>query len=178
MSYLSDDFMSKVSQELPMFKLAFTEVNYNGVIPVFVARVQGGEKVLGEHWEKLSNHIAFNFQSCIADEFSVWNLYIFFVTSQTIDSALKYKIENDTFSSRKIVIEEDASIEEIIQEHITNNDINFSFERSDGSIVLKQDAVIGRYVLTTTATKRLTEDHRIALREIIKELKESEHNEI
>jgi hypothetical protein len=178
MNFLPNNIISNASIELPMFELAFTEVDYRGVIPVFIAKVKCDETGLGKNWQRLVNYIAFNFQSRITDEFSVWNLYIFFVTNQNIDSALKYKIENDTFSSRKIVVEENASQEEIIEQHITNRDINFSLDNLQMSAPLLHDAIIVKYITTATTNKRLTEDHRISLRNIIAELKELGKNEI
>lgn len=170
MNYSSNEIITNAAKEFPMFELTFTEVTYKGIIPIFIARVNS-EEALRDHWQRFVNYIAFNFQSRITDEFSVWNLYIFFVTNLNIDNALKYKIENDTFSSRKIVIEENASQEEIIEQHITNLDMNFAVENLGLSTSFEPDTIIGKYTATSSANKRRTEDHRSALRNIIAELK-------
>ena len=43
------------------------------------------------------------------DEFERWNFYLFYVVDNknTIDRNLKYEIEHDTISSRKIVVSKD-----------------------------------------------------------------------
>lgn len=46
------------------------------------------------------------------------------MANNSIDNDLKYQIENDTFSSRKIVIEGIFDLQKIIEKHILNSDIN------------------------------------------------------
>ena len=45
-------------------------------------------------WNKISNAIAVYFQSVQPDEFSKWNIYLFYLSSEVIKKELKYKIEN------------------------------------------------------------------------------------
>ncbi|HMJ70342.1 MAG TPA: ABC-three component system middle component 1 [Cyclobacteriaceae bacterium] len=178
MSYSPDAVLKQVQDEFPMFDMTFFEEKYQGTIPVFIARVKDGEETLSDHWEKLVAHIAFNFQSQVNDQFSIWNIYLFFVTKGAIGRTLKYKIENDTFSTRKIVIEENASREELIDQHITNRDVTFSIGNSVITTPLELDSILSKFVSNTISNKRMTEDHRNSFRGIIRELKASQKDEI
>jgi hypothetical protein len=81
------------------------------------------EEELKKIWITTSNYIAINFQAKIKDQFSKWNIYLFFQIRKNIGTDLKYKIENSTFSSRKIVIEGEESLATLINQHILNNDL-------------------------------------------------------
>lgn len=83
------------------------------------------EEELKNIWITTSNFIAINFQAKIKDQFSKWNIYLFFQIQGNISDDLKYKIENSTFSSRKIVIEGEKPLSSLINLHILNNDLRF-----------------------------------------------------
>ena len=57
------------------------------------------------NWQTIRNEIAER-QLTIDDEFERWNYYLFYLVKDDAinDIPLKYKIEHDTISSRKIVI--------------------------------------------------------------------------
>lgn len=76
---------------------------------------------LKDNWDDFSVFLATSFQSNLESEFSVWNMYIFYIVNFEVSKELKYKIENDTFSSRKIVIDKPMSFDQIINDHILNN---------------------------------------------------------
>jgi hypothetical protein len=86
---------------------------------------------LQENWEKMQKAIAGYYQTGLADEaeFERWNIYIFYLCRELVASELKYKIQNDKFSSRKVVVEDFAAaideetLNELIAEHITNTDL-------------------------------------------------------
>lgn len=63
-------------------------------------------KTISESWEKIVGLIAGIYQSALTNEFSKWNIYLVFFSKEPLDLALKYKIENNKFSMRKIVINE------------------------------------------------------------------------
>jgi hypothetical protein len=86
------------------------------------------EASLAKDWENLSNSIAVYYQSQLPDEFEIWNLYLFYITESIADKHLKYKIENDTVSSRKILLSyngevNDEFIASTVEEHITNKNL-------------------------------------------------------
>ncbi|WP_242449393.1 ABC-three component system middle component 1 [Bacillus thuringiensis] len=54
-------------------------------------------------WEELTNSIAFHFQSELEKNIEIWNVYVVFFVEAAVDKELKYEIEQDKYSSRKIV---------------------------------------------------------------------------
>tara|TARA_R110002012_G_scaffold172983_1_gene337797 strand:- start:2866 stop:3396 length:531 start_codon:yes stop_codon:yes gene_type:complete len=79
------------------------------------------EKYLAENWKSVTNSVALNYQNYLQTSFEKWNIYLFFLMSQTLeDMNLKYTIENNTFSSRKIVEDASLSIEALIKKHVNN----------------------------------------------------------
>ena len=87
------------------------------------------ETDLADIWEDFTNTIAGNFQTDFEDEYESWNVYVVFLAEFEIDRALKYKIENDKYSSRKIVMDEisppidNDKIVELISKRIFQLDI-------------------------------------------------------
>ena len=67
------------------------------------------EDELRETWRNYRNDFAVEFQTDDIDEFERWNFYFFYVVDNknAIDRSLKYEIEHDTISSRKIVVSKD-----------------------------------------------------------------------
>ena len=67
------------------------------------------EDELRETWRNYRNDFAIEFQTDDIDEFERWNFYLFYVVDNknAIDRSLKYEIEHDTISSRKIVVSKD-----------------------------------------------------------------------
>ncbi|MFV8354964.1 ABC-three component system middle component 1 [Flavobacterium sp. XS1P32] len=107
------------------FQLAHANVN----ISVFF--VLAKSSILSEEslWENISKEIALKYQSKLETVYEKWNLYIIYITSDITPKELKNKVENDKFSSRKIV--EDSYSKEfdndeanrLIVKHITNSDL-------------------------------------------------------
>lgn len=129
MSFSIDRFTEALKTSFGMLSVIYQELDYNGKIPVFFVRYNSLEQ-LDANWTKLVDSVAFDFQSQLTDEFQIWNIYIFFVrpvgiTDLLTYNSLKLKIENDTFSSRKILVE-DQDNDGIIDEHIVNRNVNFS----------------------------------------------------
>lgn len=101
--------------------------DYVGDIHAFFARF-ASEIALESEWERLSNTIAIYYQSQLDSDFGIWNVYLFYVLSGDVERHIKYKIENDTISSRKIVLAHDGEItadfiNSAIEEHITNTNL-------------------------------------------------------
>ncbi|MCD0477465.1 hypothetical protein LPB90_03285 [Chryseobacterium sp. LC2016-29] len=106
------------------------------------------EKVLKENWELLSNMIAANYQNSeyMSDsEFDRWNFYIIYISNENVSKELKNKIENDKFSSRKIVEDSynkefnDDEANRLIVKHITNADLKEIVEAT-------QEVTISAYI--------------------------------
>lgn len=129
MNYSIEALLADLSREFEHFTFSFKENKYQGIIPCFFINVNSEEK-LYEFWMKISDFIAVNYQSRLNDEFSIWNIYLFFLVGETIGNELKYLIENDTFSSRKILIEKNTGSNKIFEEHILNNDIQIDISKT------------------------------------------------
>lgn len=63
------------------------------------------ELELESMWVKLTNAIAVFFQSNLEKEIEMWNIYILFLVRGKVSRDLKYKIEQDKYSTRKIVLD-------------------------------------------------------------------------
>lgn len=73
---------------------------------VYVFSIVLKEAVLKDYWENIQNKVALDFQSNLEKEIELWNIYIiFFIENKIEEKELKYKIENDHYCARKIVIE-------------------------------------------------------------------------
>lgn len=108
-----------------------SEANYNVYIFTMVLKDQDE---LTEHWKEISGDIAIHFQGELESDIEIWNIYILFLVQGSIDSETRYSIEQNKYSSRKLVIENVKSpvdneyIENIVNEKLFNvnveSDIN------------------------------------------------------
>lgn len=79
-------------------------------IDIFITKPLTAEDLKG-NWDKMRTQIAMTYQRSLDDDFERWNFYIFYVLKkgEHIDENLKFKIEHDTLSSRKIIISEEKT---------------------------------------------------------------------
>lgn len=122
----------KILKEIyPSISIQMKSVEYNGLISIFIAKVDSNEQ-LDEHWDKISGSIASYYQSYLDDDYEKWNIYILYIAAFEVEQSIKYKIENDRFSCRKIVIDKydqevnDINVETLIIQNITNRDLVLS----------------------------------------------------
>lgn len=72
-------------------------------VDVFFTRLLS-EEILTSQWKEIRNYVALD-QLDLDDEFERWNFYLFYVVdTKDVDVNLKYEIEHDTISSRKMVV--------------------------------------------------------------------------
>lgn len=177
MSYLTDELQSLIKKKLSDIPFEYREIIFGGIIPAFFINIKE-EETLSNRWKAITEYIAVHFQSSLRNEFSVWNIYLFFILEQEIKDDLKYIIENDTFSSRKIVISPKQNIESIIQEHIKNDDTEIKsiigFEESP----FQPNSDVWEILNRISYKKKITDDIKSGLDEIIRELKKVENDEI
>ena len=111
-------------------KLFNVEEN-NWKISVFISAFLNQENLL-KYWEEISAIIATGYQGNLKkqeDFFEKWNLYVIYTCATPISKDLKSKIENNKFSSRKIVesnFDKEITTEEaerLIIKYITNTDL-------------------------------------------------------
>lgn len=169
MGYSIKTIISDLENEFENVSFSFKEINYQGKLPCFFITVKSEEE-LTRIWMKVSDIIAVNYQSRMKDEFSIWNLYLFFIISETISNDLKYQIENDTFSSRKIVIEGKSDLIKIIDEHILNSDIKINSSIISDS-VFNPNPIIFDQIVDIEVKTRVTDAIKVAHSQIIKKIK-------
>lgn len=121
---MNSDFVLVDDQKVDFLSVAFPEADFslhqavvagNIFMSVFSCRIDS-EEVLECLWSRINNLIGTEYQTKLDDEYSSWNIYLVFFTSQKISNALKYTIENDTFFVRKIVF--DNQLSELKEEHL------------------------------------------------------------
>ena len=169
MNYSVNNIISALAEKFEDILIEFSEIQYCGSIPVFFIKAQQ-ESQIKESWQAIVDFIALNFQTDLTDEFAVWNIYLFFVFQETIDDALKYQIENDTFSSRKIVIENELSNQEIIDEHIINRDLDLGKSHT-GGLEFRHDDIIWGFLKGKEAKKKITDEDKAIFKKMAGKIK-------
>lgn len=79
------------------------EKNYD--IYIFSVIVESEEK-LSSVWEVVTSDIASYFQSELEKDIEIWNIYIVFVCPKAVSKELKDLVEQNKYSSRKLVLNE------------------------------------------------------------------------
>lgn len=174
MSYLTDDLQNALNNKFPNIPFEYREVNFGGTIPAFFINIKE-EESLRSQWKTVTEFIAINFQSSLKNEFSVWNIYLFFITPDSISDELKYVIENDTFSSRKIVITPEIGIDAIIKEHILNSDLRIIPTIINHEAPFAPNPIIWEFINQIPPKKRVTEEITAGLNLIVEKLKFKDH---
>lgn len=97
-------------------------------------------KDLAESWRDIRNEVMTKWQDTITDDFSRWNFYLFYVVENLdmLDGTLRYQIEHDMVSSRKILVDrsdynKDADLYETVVRKYINYDVTEG-EEEDGDI--------------------------------------------
>lgn len=104
----------------------------NSKVEVFFTRLLD-EETLAAKWKDIRNFVAMN-QIDLNDEFERWNFYLFYVVNDPIsDLNLKYEIEHDTISSRKMVVEY-KEINDHVCEKLVNKYIRYNIENQEQKI--------------------------------------------
>lgn len=170
-------FEASVKRQFPDLKVEYQLVSLaEAKLYAFFISLQD-ESQLTCLWRDIRNFIAVNFQTRLEDDFSKWNLYLFFLVKGPVKIELKYQVENDTFSSRKVVVGEHETNDELIAQHITNR-----LDTLVGDNVLKEaelpfipDKIIGDALLEleTAGVRKITINSKLALDIIIAHLKDN-----
>lgn len=119
---LVEKFVSAFKEEFISATVIVEQVNVGGsqIHSVLVSNLNAEE--LKNDWVRITNLIAIHYQSNLNSDFERWNLYLFFILPKDVNipDDLKYTIENNTFSSRKIVEDASLSTEALIKKHVNN----------------------------------------------------------
>jgi len=152
MSSSNKNFVSELSERFPEVSISHRKVKISHDVHVFIVEVQN-EELLSEIWKRLRDYIAVYFQNTMESDFERWNLYLIYVCRDEISKELKYKIENDRVSSRKIVVDKyklkltSESISSLIDRYI-----NFSF-----TLPIESKETIGSYTSNSTIYQLIEE---------------------
>jgi hypothetical protein len=133
-SLITTENIGFLDELFPQFTPQLSKIEFVGTISMFSFFFET-ENLLNDNWESITSSIGSYYQSKLDDEeseFERWNIYILFIVKEQVNIQLKYKIENDKFSSRKIVQENFTralntdSVSELIAKHILNSDLSIS----------------------------------------------------
>lgn len=115
---------------------------------------------LSNIWEELSNSIAYEFQSNLEKKVEIWNIYLVFLSKSKISKETKYKIEQNKYSSRKLVFDNFSETEwnEISTE---NGIVSFLDKKLFNLSIPERKSLVP---ITTTLEDLLKEDHEDLLR--------------
>jgi hypothetical protein len=174
MNYSIEIFLSDFKAEFPNFTIDFISQNIGGENPLFFISVDTAEQ-LKTNWKSIRDYVAVNFQAHLEDEFSVWNLYIFFLSAEEIENDLKYIIENDTFSSRKLVISPTQDIESILKTYVLNMDLLIKPTKKLTEISFEKNPIIWDQLSKLPSKQKMSEEHTKSLEKIISQLKLQDH---
>lgn len=142
------------------------KVHYGGKVIVCIVKFKD-DSTLINHWKEFNSYLTAKFVPTVKDDYSRWNFYIFYFSESILGKAIKYEIENNRFSSRKILIENSKSItknliEDVIIEHITNDNIEINVENKETSTFKKNDK-IAKVLDKVGLGKRNDDDLQLAL---------------
>ena len=131
MTYSIETCLNDLRDKFKTIVFEFREVNIfkNNSVPIFLIQFEN-ELDLLKSWEDIYKTIALDFQTKLTNEFSIWNIYLVFQTNSPISKQLKYNIENNTFSSRKIVIENDRDFNTVVNEKILSSHLKIENPKS------------------------------------------------
>lgn len=163
----------KLEEELkrlfPIEELIFGNLEFGGIIPILITRFNTLDGLIS-HWKDFNSHIAAELNTTINDEYSRWNFYIFYLLDMEVPKSVKYEIENNKFISRKIVVENckiitDDLINDIISEHITNDNITINVETKQIS-TFKKNSNLAKIIDKLSVNKNNDEDMQYALNQL------------
>lgn len=140
-----EKFETDLKQLFQLEDLIVGELSFGGIVPIIFVRFSSID-ALAKTWKDFNSYVAAEYMALIKDEFSKWNFYIFYLSNKPVEKQLKYEIENNKFSSRKIVIENANSITEkeinlLISKHITNDNMQIGVENKQSSVFKKKTSL-------------------------------------
>jgi hypothetical protein len=122
------EFSNKLNLDYQLDDIIIVETPYIDNIFLCILSVSSEAK-LNELWDILNSVISSELGKDFKNDFQMWNFYLFYLCKEEIGVELKYKIINNKFSSRKVVIDkfdkkiDKQVVEGIIAEYIVGSDI-------------------------------------------------------
>ena len=149
------------------------QIGQGTVHSFFVSLVNSTE--LETKWRVISNFLALNFQNKLESDFEIWNMYLFYKLSEKIENDLKYQIENDIFSCRKIIVEGQFLNQEIINEHIFNSDLSIEMNAKIQP-AFQSNEIIWKALENKIPNKKISYPDEAAFQQIYNTLKKLDEN--
>lgn len=119
---LAENLIATFEREFKFYTISVQKVDVGNskLHSVFIRNLNLEE--LRNDWIRITNLIAIEYQNNLESDYERWNLYLFFLLTdaKTVSDDLKYTIENNTFSSRKIIEDASLSDEVLIKKHVIN----------------------------------------------------------
>lgn len=155
------ELFNQLKKSFPIKEVRLGELLFGGVIPLIFVSFKSLDD-LKKNWKDFNSQITIEQIIELKEEYSRWNFYIFFFSKDVVPKSLKYEIENNKFSSRKIVIEKcesitEAEITNVISEHITNDNIQVNVESKNIS-KFKKDASLSKIIDKLSLNKKNDDD--------------------
>jgi ribosomal protein S17E len=125
----STEVINQLKEKYKTCDFHFHLDDINVKVSVFFVLTNSSSLRESESWKKISEEIALKYQTKLETVYEKWNLYIIYVTNDIAPKELKNQIENDKFSSRKIVedfyngVFDNDEANRLIIKHITNSDL-------------------------------------------------------
>ena len=140
----------------------YKEDNYS--LYIFSIQLKNQDELLKVH-EELRDYIAIYFQSQILEkDVERWNIYQFFFIQEKVDHNTKQKIEQDKFSTRKIIHDDkqkellDEDIKKIINQELFDFEIeNREIKKDSIDSFLKKDHSTVLSLIDEVGTSKLDE---------------------
>lgn len=130
---------------------------FGGNIPIIFVKFRDNNK-LAECWQDFNNFTTAEYLLPLKDEFSKWNAYLFYLADRNVPKSLKYEIENNKFSTRKMVIDftdktfDENTLEDILSKYILNEGINYNVRQQNIEPFTK-DAIINNALNNESSKK-------------------------
>lgn len=122
------DFLCK---HFPKMQFALLNAGDSEYISCFACKIDN-DSTLAQYWDQIASVIASLYQAKLDNELAIWNIYLVFLLDVKVNKSLRYQIENDKFSMRKIIIddyqwpfENEAKLVERLNNEILGHDIEF-----------------------------------------------------
>jgi hypothetical protein len=165
----AENLTIQLKNDFPIKELYFGEQLYGGVIPLIFVSFDSLTD-LENNWKDFNSQIINDIVLNLIEEYSRWNLYVFYFSDIEVPKSLKYEIENNKFSSRKILIENCKSITNtfitnVISEHITNDNIQINADSKQTS-TFKKNASLAKIVDKLKLTRKNDDALQNALNQI------------
>jgi len=172
-SFHMSEFQGKFKKSFPeVYIKHHTTAFANKAANVFHIKIDTEDR-LKNTWKQISNFIAMNFQRHLDDEFEQFNMYLFYDLLSPVSKELKYTIENDLFSSRKIVLTAEEDFKKVLEDHVVNSLSSFDMTRTDFATEYTQNEIIKETLVGKTLRKRnKTSEAGVIYEEILNKFKD------